>query len=396
MKRIFAMQEATYVNEWFGMLQNKLTILLFKENPRMITIKSYKPLREDHVSKILIPFKMIGRGTTETRLPYHFIYTIASFLLLPLILLHSASVFVTPSFFYTMIIPILKLFRKRIYLIVVDPQDVLYRTYRERGSFLVGLYWKFSRAMELMAVRSATKIFAVSQYLVDECKKYNTNVFLTPNGADTDSISKIKPKRMFKEFTIAYFGSFDEWRGVDMLIEAFKKLRNRRFKLLLLGGGSQEQDLRKLAKGDKNIYISGYIDHDEAIAYCKGADILVIPFRETPILRKTSSIKTFEYIACGVPIVATDTGEHAEWISKLGCGKIAKPTAGSIATVLSKLAENKEEYLQLSKNCKDAVEKVDYRNLRKDFVKEVAQALSSKNEVKQSAIYCSFSSSRPW
>ncbi|MBI4153738.1 glycosyltransferase, partial [Candidatus Woesearchaeota archaeon] len=317
--KILALQETSYVNEWLGLLdKHDVTALLIRPNPKLMAIKSYHSYSDDCIRKIYLPYKARGRNVASVGLFDHVMYTLYSLLTLPIALVNDAVIFVTPSYFHTIAIPILKLFGKKIYVIVIDPQEVLRETAKK--GVMARLYFWIASYLEYVAVKKADKVFAVSTYLKNKYSKWNRHVFLTPNGADTEYIGKIRPARSDRRFTIAYFGSFDKYRGVDILAEAFLKIKRKNARLLLLGGGKEESNIREICKGSKNIYISGFIRHQDAIAMCKSADVLVIPFRKSPILYMTSPIKTFEYSACGVPVIATDTGEHADIIKNLGGG----------------------------------------------------------------------------
>lgn len=366
-KRIFGVHESDYVNEWLAPLQGKVTVMLFKKGKRM-AIKSYTSYSDAHVRKITIPIHLRGRGVTEVSPLDHVVYTLSLFLLLPLLLVQDAIVFMTPTFFTTLVMPVLKLFRKKIYVVSVDPQLALYNTYERTRSPLVLLYWRFSRYLEIMAVKMADSVFVVSDYLRKDYQRYNKKTFLTMNGADLEKIEEIKPRRMWRNFTIAYFGSFDPWRGVDMLVNAFRNVKEKKkASLLLLGGGSQEPLIRKMAGSDKDIHITGYIEHDKAVSYLKGSDILVVPFRDDPILRGTLSIKPFEYIACGIPIVITDTGQHADLVKQLGVGLVAEPKEEKIAEAILKLMKDKKLYRRLKRNAERSKRDVDFRKTRETF-----------------------------
>lgn len=375
MGRIFAVQETTYVNEWLGMVPKKrVTALLFRENKKLMSIRSYRGYPESHVKKIYLPLSLRGRRVTTVGPLDHMIYTAACFFLLPVMLMHEAIVFVVPTFFTAAVAPFLKIFGKKIYVISLDPQDALYETYRKRKTVLLWIYWNISRFMEKLSIRCADAVFAVSPYLKDQYRKYNSRICITPNGADCKTISDTKPKRLHREFTIAYFGSVDSWRGVDMLVKAFrnaKKTARRKLKLTILGGGPEEENIRKLASGDPDIHVSGFIEHSKAVAYCKGSDLLVAPFRETPVLRKTFSIKPFEYIACGVPVIVTDTGAHANLVRELQAGLVVKPETKSIEKAIVNLADNGRLYKKLARNCRKSMWKVDYKRMRKDFSRTV-------------------------
>ena len=383
MKKIFAVQETTYVNEWLGMLPDyRVTSLFLRENKKLLVIRSYSSYPEDHVKKIYLPFAVRGKKIAAVGPLDHVLYTLSCFLLLPLMLFYDAVIFVVPTFLTTSIMPILKLFGKKIYVISLDPQDVLLETYKKNKRPHVWIYVKISCFLEKLAMRSATKIFTVSNYLKNQYSRYNQNIYVTPNGADTRRIEKIGKNRLFSGFTIAYFGSLDTWRGVDMLADAFVKLRNSRagkkakVKLLLLGGGPEEDALRKRFANDKDVYISGFIDHSTAAAYCKGSDVLAAPFRETPVLRRTFSIKPAEYVACGVPVVVTDTGEHAEFIKKLKAGLIVAPDVDSLTDGLETLIQDKKLYNKLKEAAVKNRSNVDYTIMRKPFSDEINKDLS--------------------
>lgn len=382
MKKIFALQETTYVNEWLGMLSDyRVTSLFLRENKKLLAIRSYSSYPEGHVKKIYLPFAVRGKKVASVGPLDHLLYMLSCFLLLPLMLFYDAVIFVVPTFLTTAIMPILKIFRKKIYVISLDPQDVLLETYKKNKKPHVWIYVKISCFLEKLAMRNATKVFTVSNYLKDQYSKYNDSIYVTPNGADCSRIEKIEKNRLFSGFTITYFGSLDKWRGVDMLADAFIKLRNSKtgkkakVKLVLLGGGPEEDTLRKRFANDKDVYISGFIDHSTAAAYCKGSDVLVAPFRETPVLRRTFSIKPSEYVACGVPVVVTDTGEHANLIKSLEAGVITGPDAGSIARGLEMLIKNKKLYAKLKENCAKNKQNVDYTVMRQSFAKEIKKDL---------------------
>ncbi len=371
-KRIFGINESDYVNEWFGLLKNNVTVLLFKKGRKM-SVKAYTSYSESNVNRIDLPFNLRGGKITTVGPADHVLYTFCLFLLFPLLLLQDLIIFMTPTFFTTLIVPFLKIFGKKVYIVSIDPQLALYNTYQKRKSPVIGLYWRFSRFVELMAIRLADAVFVVSDYQMQDYKKYNKNIFLTTNGADLEAIEKIKPKRIFKDFTIAYLGSFDPWRGVDILVKAFKIVEKKnKAKLLLIGGGSDYEKIKDLAKGSKNIQFMGYTEHGKAISYMKGSDLIVIPFRDDPILRGTLSMKPFESIACGKPIIITNTGQHADIVKNFGAGLVVDANEEKIAEAIIRLMKNKNEYRSIKRAIKKGKNEVDFRRTRDIFYKKIS------------------------
>ena len=366
--KIMALQETNYVNEWIGLLKgHNVKAVLIRPNPKLMSIKSYHSYDESFVQKIYLPFKARGRKIASVGIFEHFFYTLFAFMLLPVALMQDVIIFVVPSYFHTIIIPFLKLFGKKIYIIVIDPQEVLKETAEKNKLFKI--YFKLATFLEHLAIRKADKVFVVSMYLKNNYSGLNENVYYAPSGTDTEYISKIRPKRMFKMTTIAYLGSFDFYRGVDILVNAFKKIeRKYRIKLVLLGGGKEEKNIIRLSENSKNIYISGFLQHQKALSICKSSDILVIPFRNSPILFKTFSLKTFEYIALGIPIIVTNTGEHAKLVKNLKCGIVTEPNPESISKAIENLLSNKKLYNTIKKNCQMNRNLVDYKITRNKFL----------------------------
>src|SRR3989338_6326924 len=109
MKKIFALQETTYVNEWLGMLPDyRVASLFLRENKKLLAIRSYSSYPEDHVKKIYLPFAVRGKKVAAVGPLDHILYTLSCFLLLPLMLFYDAVIFVVPTFLTTSIMPVLK------------------------------------------------------------------------------------------------------------------------------------------------------------------------------------------------------------------------------------------------------------------------------------------------
>ena len=374
MKTVFALQECAYVNEWFGILPNDVTLLMFRKRRSDIQALSYKSYSIDRVKTVVIPRYISSENNfTTIKIVDHIFYTLSAFALLPYILTKKSVVIVTPPFWVGMIVPFLKLFKKDVYIVSSDPQTRLYYTAKESRNPLIHAYWNAANLLEKLTIKLSTKVFVVSQYSRKLYSRYNKNVVCTPNGADTDLIESTKPKRRFKKFTITYMGSFDPWRSVDMLVEAFLILqkRHKNIKLLLIGGGNMDR-VREMSKGNSDITITGWIEsHEDVIAYCKGSDCLLMPPRKSEMAQTVNSMKCYEYIACEVPLVVTDTGEHAKLVRNLGVGLVCEANPEDIARSIEKMIKNKKLYRKFKDNCKEKKRMVDFKITRSPFIKSL-------------------------
>jgi glycosyltransferase involved in cell wall biosynthesis len=108
---------------------------------------------------------------------------------------------------------------------------------------------------------------------------------------------------------ILYTGSLYENRGVENLIKAAVHLDS--YTVLVVGGSRDEAEhtLLRLARklGTRNILHVPQVLPAMVPLYLKAADILVLPETScTHTARHASPLKLFEYMASGVPIVASD------------------------------------------------------------------------------------------
>ena len=375
MKRVIVFNCGCFINEIAGLFYpKKVTIMLLKIN---YDVKKggvmYDSFKTDHVRKIYVKKRgkgMFGNPIIPNYVDY-FMFALKSFYMLPFFLLkYDVFLFNGPPFFESIMAPILRLFGKKVIIYSNDAQ-IQVALDKKNVSLAKKIMISIAKVMEDFSIFYATKVFAVSKFLVDYYKRVNKNVVHVPNGADVESIEKIKPKRKFKEYTITYLGGFERFRGIDILIDAFKIIRkNTPVKLFLMGGGPDLDRIREIAGKDKDIVFTGFIEHTEAMSYVKGSDITVMPSRKTISSETISSIKCFEYAVCEVPHVVTDSGEHAYWTEKLGTGLVVKDNAEDISKAIKRLMEDNGLYNKLKENCIKHKNDLDYKKFKKIIIEE--------------------------
>ena len=109
---------------------------------------------------------------------------------------------------------------------------------------------------------------------------------------------------------ITYMGSFFYFSGLkDALLEfALTAEKNRRLKLLLIGGGEQEVELRKLAQNlgiqDQTVF-TGFVDYKDLPKYLKIADVAVNTLQPTLVANVAFPNKVLQYMAASLPVVST-------------------------------------------------------------------------------------------
>ncbi|MBM3281672.1 MAG: glycosyltransferase family 4 protein [Candidatus Harrisonbacteria bacterium] len=117
---------------------------------------------------------------------------------------------------------------------------------------------------------------------------------------------------------VTYAGSVSlfAWKGVDTFILAARRLPQVVF--LLLGGSREEIEALKKSYPASNILFIEKKRPMDVPAYLKASDVLVLPNKKGEVVseRYTSPLKLFEYMASGVPIVASDLPAIREVIAE--------------------------------------------------------------------------------
>ncbi len=119
-------------------------------------------------------------------------------------------------------------------------------------------------------------------------------------------------KKTFTKNFIIYCGSFRKMEGPDILIKAFKMIKNKKVQLILIGKGPLQRKLFDLAKSDKRIKILGYRDHEECLKWIREALLCVVPMRRTyasDFDSIYSVLKLADYLSANKPIVCADVGD---------------------------------------------------------------------------------------
>ncbi|MET0316237.1 MAG: glycosyltransferase, partial [Rhodococcus fascians] len=112
------------------------------------------------------------------------------------------------------------------------------------------------------------------------------------------------------ERVILYMGSFFRFSGLDLFLDAIapRLLADPRLRVVLLGGGELDDDLRqradRLGIADRVIF-TGVIAYAELPLYLKLADVAINPFHRELLTDVALPHKVLQYMAAGVPVVST-------------------------------------------------------------------------------------------
>jgi glycosyltransferase involved in cell wall biosynthesis len=110
---------------------------------------------------------------------------------------------------------------------------------------------------------------------------------------------------------VGYLGRFVEEKGVDGVTDALLgPLGDGKCCALFVGGGNLEGSLRRFAaRFPARVHVQTGVPHDEVPAWLNAMDVLCAPSQSTPRWREQFGRMLIEAMACGVAVIASDSGE---------------------------------------------------------------------------------------
>jgi glycosyltransferase involved in cell wall biosynthesis len=185
------------------------------------------------------------------------------------------------------------------------------------------------------AFARATLLAAVSAEVAIYLQRYpatNGRVKVIPNGVNPacfrPGVAPTCPGHD-EEFTIGFVGNLRPWHGLETLVEAFALLhkRNANTRLLIVGDGPIRQGLEEdlSVRGLREaVYFTGAVSHDSVPGLLASMDIAVAPYPDSSRFY-FSPLKVYEYMAAGLPVVASRIGQLAEVIQHESTGLLCPP-----------------------------------------------------------------------
>jgi glycosyltransferase involved in cell wall biosynthesis len=103
-------------------------------------------------------------------------------------------------------------------------------------------------------------------------------------------------------------GSLFPFSGLLQVISDFYKLSESNDRLLIIGGGGIEDELKKKVKEfdlENKVIFTGVISYAELPDYLSVSDVLINPFEPSLVTNLALPHKVLQYLATGIPTVST-------------------------------------------------------------------------------------------
>jgi PEP-CTERM/exosortase A-associated glycosyltransferase len=236
-----------------------------------------------------------------------------------------------------------------------------------------GLRYKLARAMETWVLRRSDAVTCICEGIRQDLISRGIpveKITVVPNAVDASRFQPVgkRDPELERELNlegkkvVAFIGSFYDYEGLDLLVDAMPHLLSARpdIRLLLVGGGQVEDMIKsrvaELGLSGK-VIMTGRVPYEDVARYYSCADILVYPRKSMRLTELVTPLKPLEAMAQKSMFLASDVGGHKELIRDGVNGTLFRADdRHDLVNSLLRLLEQEDQWSSIRKAGRDFVE----------------------------------------
>ncbi|MGC4377264.1 glycosyltransferase family 4 protein [Fictibacillus sp. Mic-4] len=245
----------------------------------------------------------------------------------------------------------------------------------------------FVKTIERFASRRFDAVVAATPTIGERFQTYNPNTVIIHNFPILQELLKEKSvletngqdRRHF-----IYIGGITYLRGIKQMVEAMDVLNRRSEEKLVLAGNFSPEPLKDEVKelpGWRFVDDKGWLDREAVVEQLAKARAGLVLLHPEPRYMVSYPIKLFEYMAAGIPSIASNFPLWREFVEGNQCGICVNPLhPEEIAKAMKWLIDHPEEARRMGENGRKAViEKYNWEKESEELVR-LYESLHLPNE----------------
>jgi N-acetyl-alpha-D-glucosaminyl L-malate synthase BshA len=226
-----------------------------------------------------------------------------------------------------------------------------------------------TRALVKLVLNNADAVVAVSRFLKTEAEKLGVEgekIRVIYNGVELPEYEEAQ-----REMSILFVGSLVKQKGVDVLIKAFRTVKERipEAKLIIVGEGREREALAELCTQLRlrDVYFAG--SRSELSSYYSRSRVLALPSRAEGF-----GLVALEAMAFATPVVATKVGGIPEVVTHGETGMLVESgNANALAEALIRVMSDEALWQRLATRAKERASEFSWEKTANEYAKLYAE-----------------------
>ena len=182
-----------------------------------------------------------------------------------------------------------------------------------------------------------------------------------PNGAMDELLDvPVVGRAAVQPVTIGYAGNFGIAQGLSVVLDAAEELADVPVRFVMIGEGPlKEQFLADRDRRDLNGLVKVRPEQPQSniapvLAQC---DALLVPLRDSPVLRDFIPSKLYDAMALGRPAIVAAAGEPHRLVEQTGCGLAIPPENGrALAAAIRRIIDDPAAAAEMGRAGREAAQ----------------------------------------
>lgn len=221
---------------------------------------------------------------------------------------------------------------------------------------------KLYKTLKSLAVGSKPDLVTVNtNFMISKHKEHGFfhNVRFEKFPITTFEAGEGNPERDLETLDVLFAGQLGRFKGVHILIIAFKQLKQQNLKLYIAGAGPDVREFEKMAADDPRVVFLGRLSWEQLMELYKKANLAVVP----SVFYEPYGFAVLESFRSGTPVVGSKIGGIPELIEDGYNGRLFEPgNVAELKDVLENLIENPLELKRLGEGALESAKKYDINN----------------------------------
>ena len=217
--------------------------------------------------------------------------------------------------------------------------------------------------MEMLCARLASGVITVDKLLAEIFQKQNRRVIVIGHYPSRHLVNSPAPVFSRQDLHLLYMGRLSRDRGLPVYLSILRCLIQAGVNARLILAGvftppNEEASIRLLlADIEDRVEIKGWIPYESIPDLLYQCDIGLVILQPKPRFINALPVKLFEYMAAGLPVIASNFPAISYLVATYDCGLLVEPEAAPevIADQISRWCQSPSIPVRLGKNGRQAI-----------------------------------------